>query len=355
MIKELIKKRSLESYRLTDNENAPRPLQNHYWKIAFDGTGISTFTKRHCEHCLTKEFKDQKTGEVIKTIYYHVVLEAKIIVGDMVLSIGTEFIENEKANVSKQDCEINAFKRLAEKIKKNFPKLRICLLADSLYAGKPIFDICEMHGWKYLIRFKEGKIPSIMKEYLDKDEQKKLESLSLKNIKDSKFENDYNWGNGIVYQNHEVNLVEMATDVIEIYEKEMEKKEAGQSYDLEKATRIFVFITNIKLTSENIYRVVMGGQSRWKIENAGFNYQKNDRYHIEHQNSWNYNAQKNHYLMVQITDILMQLHEKAAVLFKKIKKTIKEKSSVLLEAIRTRKITEEDLVYIAKPIQIRLG
>lgn len=46
----------------------------------------------------------------------------------MVLSIATEFIENEKEDVCKQDCERNAFKRLAEKLKSRYSRLPICQL-----------------------------------------------------------------------------------------------------------------------------------------------------------------------------------------------------------------------------------
>ena len=38
---------------------------------------------------------------------------------NVIISIGTEFIENENEEVSKQDCELNAAKRLLERIKKN--------------------------------------------------------------------------------------------------------------------------------------------------------------------------------------------------------------------------------------------
>ena len=41
-----------------------------------------------------------------KKDYYHKVLEAKIVLSDnLILSLGTEFIENESENVSKQDCD----------------------------------------------------------------------------------------------------------------------------------------------------------------------------------------------------------------------------------------------------------
>src|SRR5699024_12498260 len=62
---------------------------------------------------------------------------------------------------------------------------------------------------------------------------------------------------------------------------------------------------------------------------------------------------RSHYLLTQITDILMQLFEKGSKTLKSFKKTIKEISSNLLEAIRTRILTDEDITHLDKPIQIR--
>lgn len=77
------------------------------------------------------------------------------------------------------------------------------------------------------------------------------------------------------------------------------------------------------------------------------------RYHIEHSNSHDYTAMKNHYLITQIADMIMQLYENGIKILKDFKKTAKEISSNLLEAIRTRKITDEDIVKLEKPIQVR--
>lgn len=58
-------------------------------------------------------------------MYYHKILEAKIVLSDhVVVSLGTEFIENETESVSKQDCEINVAKRLFQKIKRITPNFR---------------------------------------------------------------------------------------------------------------------------------------------------------------------------------------------------------------------------------------
>ena len=44
-----------------------------YYLVAMDGTGVLSYTERHCEYCLTQK---QKNGEIR---YYHPVLEAKIV------------------------------------------------------------------------------------------------------------------------------------------------------------------------------------------------------------------------------------------------------------------------------------
>ena len=84
----------------------------------------SIFRKGTAPHCLKKVINKGTKEE--KAVYYHHVLEAKLVLGDgVVVSMGTEFIENEDENVSKNDCETKAFKRLSKKLKKrNIPACR---------------------------------------------------------------------------------------------------------------------------------------------------------------------------------------------------------------------------------------
>lgn len=313
MIKELLKKRCFEDYR----------INGKYWGIIFDGTGLFKFDEKHCEHCLRRKLTNEETGET-KIIYMHHVLEAKLLVGDMVLSIGSEFIENESEDVTKQDCELKAFYRLVKKIKHTYPRLPICVLGDSIYAAEPVFKLCDEYKWKYLIRFKEGRIKSIADEY-----------TKIKTIEGKCEDEEVVWINEIPYNNRKVNA----------FEGTVENKKGEK--------RKYLFVTNMWVTERNVRTMLAVGRSRWKIENQGFNTQKNIRYYIEHANSHNYNAMKNHYLLTQITDILLQLFENGLSIFRLLKKTAKEISSKLLEAIRTRKITDEDILQLAKPAQVR--
>lgn len=70
-------------------------------------------------------------------------LEAKLYLGhDLVCSIASETIQNSEEYISqsddrvKQDCESKAFVRLAEKIKKRFPRLPVIITADGLYVTR---------------------------------------------------------------------------------------------------------------------------------------------------------------------------------------------------------------------------
>jgi len=97
LVEILIRKKVLEGYRLLDR----------YYVIAIDGTCIYNFSERHCERCLTRTHNGVTT-------YYHYALEAKLVTYDgFSFSLMSEFIENPQPNPTKQDCELNAFHRLA--------------------------------------------------------------------------------------------------------------------------------------------------------------------------------------------------------------------------------------------------
>ena len=312
MIRELFKKRSLEKFRLLDM----------LWCIAIDGSQLFSFKEKHCEHCLKKEHKNKDTGEVERTEYYHTVLEAKLVLGDMVFSILIEFIENENESVSKQDCEINAAKRLMKKLKYKFRKLNICILGDSLYSCESIYELCDEYKWKYIFRFKEGRAKTLWKEIQE-----------IKKIQINERNTNLNVINEVSYKERLINAVDF-TDTSD------------------KIPKNFVFVTNIKLTQKNVLQVVGAGRSRWKIENEGFNNQKNIRYDIEHACCLDYQAIKNHYLLIQISDILRQLLENGSGALKELKAGIKEISSRILESFRRDPLTYEDISQLNQHIKI---
>jgi hypothetical protein len=125
-----------------------------YYLIAVDATGMVSFDSQHCEHCLTKKSKNGK-----KT-WFHYVLEANIVTSSgFCISLASEFIENTPGlDFEKQDCEQKAFVKLALKIKKHFPRLPICVLADGLYPNSTVFGVCARNNWAFIINLKDGDL-----------------------------------------------------------------------------------------------------------------------------------------------------------------------------------------------------
>lgn len=314
-------------------------LLGKYWRIILDGTGLCYFKEKHCENCLCTV----RTGEDGKKtkMYYHKVLEAKIVLSEkVIISLGTEFIENEKEDVSKQDCELNAAKRLIKKIKRDYPRLQICIQGDALYATEPFMKLCrETYHWEYLFTQKDTR-------------QKKLDEGFewIKTGDDAVRQTGLCKERGSGFFANHVEELAGKKEVMNVIEYEYEaRREKGKK----QAIR-FQWVTSLEVTERNLEEMIIAGRGRWKIENEGFNNQKNGIYRIEHLNSRDSNAMKNHYLLTQISDILMQLYIAWNPYVKELKQTIKNTSSWLLESFRGLPVTEEDVSYILRYTTIYL-
>lgn len=288
------------------------------WMILVDATELDEGPQKKNNHYLSRCYNKGEENEFIK--YHRSMLEAKIYFGgNLVCSIASETIENSEAYVNqsnesvKQDCESKAFVRLAAKIKKEFPRLPVIIVADGLYVTKTVLEICQKNRWDYIIRYKEGSASSIAKEYRALPEKETVGT-------------DIEYQNGIMFQEFDVNLIYYREKRIEnVKEKETE----------------FAWITSIEITKSNAQKIVCAGRNRWKIENQGFNRQKHWQGNIEHACSFHEQAQKNHYLMEQIADFIKQLYEHFFLEKNGIKKLQKNISSELLASF-DRQLTETE-------------
>ena len=94
----------------------------------------------------------------------------------------------------------------------------------------------------------------------------------------------------------------------------------------------------------------MVGRKRWKIENEGFNIQKNGTFDIGHLYSKNATAIKVHYLMIQIAHIIRQLVENGIKEIKELKFKLKEISLQIKKELISNIITN---LKVHKKVQLR--
>ena len=99
-----------------------------------------------------------------------------------------------------------------------------------MYASEGFFKECRRKKWKYILRYKEGSIPSINQEYqvLKKREKNRQE----------KPEGVYDYVTGIDYRGESINVIE--------YEREEEKKK-------------FLYVTDLSITGRNVKETVERG------------------------------------------------------------------------------------------------
>jgi len=333
MIRTLIRKKVLYRYRLLD----------WYYVIAIDGTGRLTFPERHCPHCLTSTHHG-------KTTYYHPVLEAKLVFSNgFAFSIMTEFVENPGEHPSKQDCELKAFYRLAKRLKQAFPRLPICLSLDGLFAGGPTMTICEQYNWKYMIVLQEDDLPSVNQEFKAVLPWAPENHLLFHTGPQNKIHQDYRWVNDISYKDSKHNEHTLAVLVCSENKPDLD----GQL----KSTR-FKWITNFAVKTKQVVTLAnQGGRIRWKIENEGFNVQKNRGFDLEHAYTRDHTASKVFYLLLQTAHLIAQLIEKGSLFRKAFPAGVGSAKNIafrLLEAWRNLRLNADQTQSILDArLQIR--
>lgn len=320
MVESLIRKKVLYRWRLFDN-----------FLVAVDGTGVLTFRERHCAYCMTRKLNN---GE---SLYYHPVLEAKLVTANgFAFSLMTEFIENLDPQADKQDCELKAFYRLSRRLKARFPHLPICLLLDGLFAGGPTFQLCQDYDWRYMIVLQEDDLLQVHRTYQLVISQTPENHKQVRLGQQQEIFQDYRWVKQIDYRDsqdrhHSLNMLVC-----------QETKPTRQA-DINTTT--FKWLTNFIPTARNVDTLAnQGGRLRWKVENEGFNIQKNGGFHLEHPYSQNVTARKVFYYLLQIAYLIFQLMEKGSLFrqaFPQGVGSLKNIAFRLLEAWRNLRLSQE--------------
>jgi len=329
MIAVLIEKRTLHSHRLLGK----------YFTIAVDGTGVYSSQTKHWDECT---FQTSKHGVVT---WMNHVLEAKLVCSNgLSLSLCSEWITNGQ-EFDKQDCELKAFKRLAPRLKKYFPRLLVCLLLDGLYCNGPVMDICKENGWQWIAVFKEGNLPSVHQELalLPGGAFRTFERF----MPHKRTKKEYTWCNDVIYEKRHVHWVKCLEEVT---------GENGVS-----CKHHFEYLTSIPQYEKTVEELVEAARNRWKIEES-FNDQKNRDFEMQHLFSrTSFTAFCNWYQSLQLAHMIYQFVVKTKEFCQLLGQHSKQTIQHLWKSLNTV-ISSQDLEafmdefdrWIAKPRQVRL-
>jgi hypothetical protein len=234
-------------------------FRGHYL-VSLDGSGYFSSTQIHCASCLQKQ--SHKTGQVT---YAHQALVGAIVHPDFkaVIPLAPEAIVKQDG-ATKNDCERNAAKRFLAQLRQDYPEWPFIITQDALSANAPHLQELHQHNLRYILGVKAGD-HAFLFDYVATAHQAGQTTEYECKVK------------GVLHRFRFINQVplnashpDLLVNFIEYWEIDGNK------------VQHFCWITDLTVTTANVFELMRGGRARWKIENETFNTLKNQGYHFEH-------------------------------------------------------------------------
>lgn len=231
------------------------------------------------------------------------VLEAKIVTPwGWNIPVMCEPVAPWTTEAEKQDCEWWAFRRLAERLKRAFPRLPICILGDALYACAPVVELCRHYGWSYLLTCKEGRTPNLyraVEKTLAREPGAHTDALHGRGRTGT-----VGWvcASEIEYETGEPAL----GNVVLVQETVLEKDDDGGEGEETKYNG--AFLTDLPVEGAlRATEMTDWGRRRWKIENGFHTLKGKDGFGLEHTFCNDENARRNMHTLMNIAHALWQV------------------------------------------------
>ena len=231
--------------------------------LLIDGTGCFSSQKLSSPICLEKT--NSATGE---TTYHLQMLGAAIANPELkeVVPLIPEAISKQDGH-NKNDCEMNASRRLIIAFHREHPHLEIVVGQDGISPNGPYIRFVKEHGYHFIFSVKEADHTHLFARFDSAIKNKRAQEMTLDDPEKKDTLHYFRWMNGLpINGSHQDVLV----NVLEYWEVRGEK------------IKRFCWVTDIPIGAENVYRLMRAGRARWKIENETFNTLKNQGYHLEH-------------------------------------------------------------------------
>src|SRR6266568_3469153 len=235
-------------------------LEGHYL-LALDGTGYFSSTTIHCASCLHKVHCNASVT------YSHQMLGAAIIHPDVreVIPLMPEPIVQQDGT-AKNDCERNAAKRFLVKLRQDHPHLNFIVTEDSLSSNAPHIETLHEHGCHYILGVKEGDHAYLFTQVQAAEDAGRMTAYER-----------HDRAAGVEHRFRFINDVPLNESRADVRVNFMEYWEISKD-----TLQHFSWVTNVRVSTRNVYKLMRGGRARWKIENETFNTLKNQGYNFEH-------------------------------------------------------------------------
>jgi len=222
----------------------------------------------------------------------------------------------------KQDCELHAFERISKKLKQHFPRLKIIMFMDALFATQGIMTTMQENNWDYVIKFSKHKNKKFA-ELLNKNRINRITIPNQTHYRGRRQE--FYWVNNIKYGLE----TELTISLIACLERREEINKL--SGEIEAKYSEHTWISSIQFSINNAHELCnLGARKKESIEDS-FNTEKNRGYHYKHAYSYNWNAMQGFHLLMRLGHAINALSS----FTKKLKQFIKENgSSAMLKKIK---------------------
>lgn len=303
LIRDLIKKKKFR-----------KPLIHGCLPITIDGTQKLTRDgllqdSPWCERLVGHPEKGNKQQ-------YIYAVEANITLKNgLTIPLMTEYLRRENNQLmqpeGKQDSETTAFERLAERLKRYFPRLKMIFFMDALYATQQVMGLLHKNNWEYIIRLPKKKLTDFAKRL------NKRKSTSIP-IPDQpayrKRKQAFHWENSMT-TGYEWQLTIHLVACTERYE-EVDKKTGKM---VERFSE-HAWISSISVNMNNVHELFNDGARKKELIEDSINTEKNRGYHYKHAFSYHWNAMQGFHYLMRLAHAINAISE----FTKKLKRYVKE-------------------------------
>jgi hypothetical protein len=238
--------------------------QGDYYTVMLDGTDYFHSTQLQCPGCL------HRTDGAGHVQYRHTVVAATLVKAGShrVLPLDVEEVRNDDGH-EKQDCELNAAKRLLPRLRQEHPQLPLIVGGDDLYCHEPFIMQLRTQRLHYVLACQPGSHRELY------DEVAALAHLGAGEAGQ--------WHEGPAcrrrFFEYGITRAVPLTAARRVWGTFVEVWERDRTGALLYHNSWF---TDLEVEATNVAAIVQIGRSRWKIENEHFNVQKNHGYELEH-------------------------------------------------------------------------